>query len=128
VAHQVEAALQVEVQVAPVVHQVEAALRVEAVLQVAVQVDLVVPVVLQKAVVHPAEAVLQVAAQVVPVHPVALQKAVVHPVEAVLQVEAVHQNAADLQEVRKSAVAHPADSQICVDFVLTKFCLPFSKF
>ncbi len=85
---------------------------------------------------HPAEVavVLQVVVQVALVAPVALQKAVAHPVEVVLQkgavalqVEAAHQNAADLLEVRKSAVAHADDSQICVDLVSSNFDCVFTE-
>lgn len=113
---------EVQVAVVQVVAQVVA--QVEAALQVAVQVGPVAQVALKKAVAHPVEVALQKAAahqvEVAPLakavaHPVevALPKAAALLVEAVLQKVVAHQNAVDLLEARKSAVAHLADSPNC---------------
>ena len=108
-----------EVQVA----MVQVVAQVEAALQVAVQVGPVALVALQKAVDHQVE-VAPLAKAVAHRVEVALPKAVAHLVEAALLVEAVlqkvvaHQNAVDLLEARKSAVAHLADSPNC-DFQFT---------
>ena len=121
-----------EVQVA----MVQVVAQVEAALQVAVQVGPVAQVALQKAVDHQVEVaplakavdhqveVAPLAKAVAHRVEVALPKAVAHLVEAALLVEAVlqkvvaHQNAVDLLEARKSAVAHLADSPNC-DFQFT---------